>query len=265
MPEPRGAMMDGGCHEEAARYTGPDYARQNPTWDVEDSAWKAGHVLRVLRRNQLWPSTIADIGCGAGEVLSKLADELPQTDRLVGFEISPNAHALCDARRSDRVSFRLGSVTDGDGIFDIMLLMDVVEHVENPFALLRNLRGRSRYVILHIPLDLSAQSVLRESPLLEVRRKVGHLHFYTKELALRTLTDVGYSIVDWFYTAGSLDLPAKSVRSRIARLPRRLLFTLGQDLAARAVGGFSLMVLAEHAQRPGSGNASGSVARGKVV
>ena len=34
------------------------------------------------------------------------------------------------------------------------------------------------------------------------RRGVGHLQFYTKDLALETLTECGYTIDEWRYTGG---------------------------------------------------------------
>jgi hypothetical protein len=64
-----------------------------------------------------------------------------------------------------------------------------------------------------------------------------------KETAIATLVDSGYDIVDYFYTAGSLELPRKTLKSKIATLPRKLLFTSNEDLAVKLLGGFSLLVL----------------------
>ena len=67
-----------------------------------------------------------------------------------------------------------------------------------------------------------------------------------KETALATLVDSGYDIVDFFYTAGSLDLPTKTLRSKIAALPRKLMFKLNEDIAVKLLGGFSLLVLTKN-------------------
>ncbi len=52
------------------RYVGGDYAIWNPTWDVEDSPWKVEQVLRMMSLHKLVPSSIAEVGCGAGAVLA---------------------------------------------------------------------------------------------------------------------------------------------------------------------------------------------------
>ena len=78
-----------------------------------------------------------------------------------------------------------------------------------------------------------------------LRNSVGHLHYFTRETALATLVDSGYVILDFFYTAGILDLPSKTLKSRISRIPAKLFYKLNQDLAAKLTGGFSLLVLAK--------------------
>ncbi len=109
---------------------------------------------------------------------------------------------------------------------------------------MRAVRPRGEYKLLHIPLDLSVQTVLRMEPILRVRRQVGHLHYFTKELALQALCDSGYTIIDHCYTASMNDLGPRTLRHRLASLPRRLLYSVHRDLAVRLLGGYSLLVLA---------------------
>ena len=51
------------------RYRDGSYLAANPTWGIEDAAWKAIQVDRMLRKHRLSPATIIDVGCGAGYVL----------------------------------------------------------------------------------------------------------------------------------------------------------------------------------------------------
>ena len=62
--------------------------------------------------------------------------------------------------------------------------------------------------------------------------------------ALRTLTDVGYFIVDYFFTPRCIELGDLFVQ-KMARIPRQLSFALAPDVTVRVLGGYSLMVLAE--------------------
>ena len=77
----------------ANRYISKEYLELNPTWDSEDSPRKALHVLEMLRAHDLYPRNLADIGCGAGQVLAELKKSLPDTD-MMGFDIAPDAQAF---------------------------------------------------------------------------------------------------------------------------------------------------------------------------
>jgi SAM-dependent methyltransferase len=227
------------------RYTQGAYAHLNPSWHSEDSSWKARQIVKMLDRNRSQPKTVCEVGCGAGQILKELHDALATPITYVGYEISPQAHELSKLKASTRLSFKLQDIlSDGPVHFDLMLLMDVVEHIEDCFAFLRAIRAKSDLKILHMPLDLSAQAVLRGAPLTRSRDQVGHLHYFTKDLALRFLGEVGYEVIDHFYTCGSLELPSPSVATRLARLPRKIVSRVAPDFAARLLGGFSLLVLA---------------------
>ncbi|HXZ04148.1 MAG TPA: hypothetical protein VEH81_04900, partial [Ktedonobacteraceae bacterium] len=104
---------------------------------------------------------------------------------------------------------------------------------------------KGHYKILHIPLDLSVQTVLRPGALLNVRDSYGHLHYFTKEIALQMLKDVGFEVLDYFYTTSSIVLPTHDISRKLLKLPRKLFFAIHQDLAAHILGGCRLLVLAK--------------------
>lgn len=225
------------------RYTAGAYLEANPTWHVEDSAWKADHVLRMMDRHSLAPRRICEVGCGAGEILNVLHQNLDGHVEFLGCDLSPQAIEMAMAREKERLEFRLGELLDGDESFDVILVMDVIEHLEDYFCFLRGLRGRGAYTLLHIPLDLSALSVARPHPLLESRATVGHIHSFIKETALQSLVDTGYEIIDHSYTyrVG----PPVTRKEHVLYGARRFLKRLDHDLAARLLGGYSLLVLAK--------------------
>jgi SAM-dependent methyltransferase len=226
-------------------YQTGEYVERNPTYHVEDSAWKAGQVLDLIEQHQLSPRTICEVGCGAGEILKQLQLRLPAETRLFGYEISPPAFRLCRQRENDRLSFFCEDLLAASTAhFDLLLCLDVFEHVEDYFGFLRGLRSKATHKIFHIPLDLSVQWVWRSAPIMRERQQAGHLHYFTTETALATLRDTGYEVVDWRYTAGAIARP-RSLKARLASWPRRLLASVNQDLVARVLGGYSLLVLAK--------------------
>jgi hypothetical protein len=125
----------------------------------------------------------------------------------------------------------------------LSLVLDVIEHLPDYLGFLQRLKARSRDKVFHIPLDLSVQTVLRKNGLIKRRELYAHLHYFSKETALRTLKDAGYEVLDYFYTPRSIEF-ASTAAEMLLKLPRKLLFTIHRDFTARLLGGFSLLVLA---------------------
>jgi cyclopropane fatty-acyl-phospholipid synthase-like methyltransferase len=220
------------------------YHVKNPTWHEGDAPWKARQIEKMITRRGLTPRTVCEVGCGTGDILLTLEQHLPDAS-LVGYDIAPQAIERASAKATARTTFRLADVLEEPDLrFDLVLAIDVLEHVDDYLGFLKRLRPLGAHTIFHIPLDLSAQSVARGWPILGLREDVGHLHYFFKETALETLRDCGFAIVDHCYTASRLELPNQALSSRLMKLPRRAMFGLNQDLTVRLLGGFSLLVLA---------------------
>ncbi len=226
----------------AKRYTARDSAYLKETggnWHLDDSPFKAAQVLKMLDRNQIRPLSVMEIGCGAGGILANLAKQMGRETSFTGYEISPDAHALSKQFESENVRSVLGEPW-GEPRADLVLAMDVIEHIEDCFGFLRKVRQQGDYKIYHIPLDIHCSSALRDS-FMNAWNSVGHIHVFSRSIAMQMLRDTGHEILDWFYTPGALELGKFKFRTFLANIPRRI---LPQSLAARLLGGFSLLVLA---------------------
>ena len=225
-------------------YADGEYLAKNPAWHKEESTWKAQQVLRMLQQNRIAPKNVCDVGCGAGEVLKQLQEKLDKECVFWGYDISPQAIELAKTRTSEKIHFELGEPgQDADKDFDLILVLDVIEHLPDYFSFLRKLKAKGRDKIFHIPLDLSAQTVLRKNGLAKRREMHAHLHYFSKETALRTLSDSGYEVLDYFYTPRAIDLGTAPGQT-LLKLPRKLLFAMHRDFTVRLLGGYSLLVLA---------------------
>jgi SAM-dependent methyltransferase len=221
-------------------YTDGGYLSKNPGWHENDAPWKASQVLSLLGDRNLLPESIVDIGCGTGGVLEAISGTMNGT-RLVGYD--PSLHAIGMVERSNRIELRVGTPEDVNEHYDLLLSLDVFEHVEDYIGFLRSLRRIADWFIFHIPLDISAQSVVRERPLLAVRSSVGHLHYFTRSTALASLETAGFEIVcDRLLLPN--DIPGRQAKTRIANIPRNFGRHLRPQLSARILGGFTLLVLA---------------------
>jgi SAM-dependent methyltransferase len=243
-------------------YQDGTYLAQHPTWDEEDSEWKAGQLLNILERNRIEFSSFVDIGCGAGRVIHELSRRYPSAI-FHGYDVSPHAielarryetsnvrffnrdvfedRAITDRDKDDRSAPRCESLQES-ARYDVAAAIDVFEHVEDYLGFLRKLRGICRWCLFHIPLDISVQAILRDLPM-NNRRTAGHLHYFMKETALATLEHAGYEVLDYCYTPGGLAL-ARSLRAKLAAIPRMVLFKIHPDWCVKILGGYTLLVLA---------------------
>lgn len=226
-------------------YASGEYLEKNPTWHVEDSEWKAQQILKMISKHHLSPKTICEVGCGAGEILRQLQANMAKDCAFVGYEISPQAIELCSDRANENLRFELKDITqDGeDASFDLLLVVDVIEHVEDYFGFLRNIRTKGRHKMFHIPLEFTSMGALRRWPR-NYWNTLGHVHFFTKDTALQSLKDTGYTIIDCLYT---LEFSYRGITKSplLLNLVRRVAFTISGDLAIRLFGGCSLLVLVE--------------------
>ena len=230
------------------RYLNGDYAAKNPTWDSADAPWKVRLIAELMRSQGLAPASVAEIGCGAGGVLAGLRSHLPDAS-LHGFDIAPDAARFWPQHAAARIEFTTGDFLQLDRRgYDVILLLDVLEHLTDPHGFLTAVRDRAAHFVFHFPLDLSAASVMRESPLLESRELVGHIHYFTKGLALALLRECGFAIAHWQYTGAAYASPQRTLKTRLAAVPRKVACAFNRDWGVRLLGGETLLVLA----RPGA-------------
>src|ERR1035437_4593694 len=138
-------------------YTDGTYLKNNPNWQQEESPWKAKQVFDVMERNNIHPQSVCDVGCGAGEVLKHLSERLPAGIFYHGYDISPQAIAISAKNATENIHFQVGDVIEQDVKFDLVLCLDLIEHVEDYIAFLKKIRTKARYKLFHIPLDLAVQ------------------------------------------------------------------------------------------------------------
>lgn len=111
---------------------------------------------------------VADVGCGRGRALVKLAQAFPSS-RFVGFDVyGPNiekarAHAAA-AKVDDRVTFVERDATDGlDGSFELVTTFDVLHDAVDPSGLLGALRRSLTKDGIYLCVDINCAAKLEEN------------------------------------------------------------------------------------------------------
>jgi len=210
----------------------------------EDSDFKVNHALALLKRNNFHPASIVDCGCGAGRVSWLFAKNLDAP--TLGVDVSDRSidHAGA-AYRHARLSFRKSTIAAlQDGAYDLGVMFDVFEHVDDYLGFLRIARPKARHWLFNIPLDMSVMHLI-DGTYMERRRRIGHLHYFTEASALATLEDTGFSVIDRQfanYHRQSI-AAAPSITQKLRLWPGRLAFRIHQSAAVKLFGGASLQVL----------------------
>jgi SAM-dependent methyltransferase len=234
-------------HSSNEIYINGEYYKNNPDWDIADAHWKSDVIFKLLQLNNIKPKQVIEVGCGAGGILVELLKRNAAIEKLSGYDISPQAILLANQNKPDKVSFYNEDFTATENIHaDLLMVIDVLEHVDDYYGFLRKLKMKSNFFIFHIPLDLSCRTVLKPHVLLQQRQSVGHIHYFSKEIAEWALQDTGYEIIDWVYTKPVVDVePADSFKRSVKKILRNISFAVNKDWSAKKWGGYSMMVLAK--------------------
>jgi SAM-dependent methyltransferase len=149
-------------------------AEQYSRWRALGAIGKADHVVALSARGGLRPTSVLDVGCGDGALLS----ELRRRDfaaRLAGAEIAPAAVAIARAHPGidEVVRFDGASLPFGEREFDLGVLSHVLEHVRDPSALLHETARVCAAVVVEVPLEDNVSA--RRSSRRAHAEQVGHL------------------------------------------------------------------------------------------
>ncbi len=227
------------------RGTNSQYLQLNQSWHAEDSPWKAKQIVKSFLRNNINPSSIVEVGCGVGEILIELEKSLASKKvNFKGYDIAEDAIEKASNKNSKSIQFHHGDFLKTKSHFDVLLMIDVFEHVEDYLGLIKKCKERADYKIFHIPLDLSVSSIIRNRTIV-ARKNLGHLHYFHKETAIASIKDSGYTIIDSFYTKVAEEQNNLKLKTKFANLFRKLFYNLNKDLCVKLFGGYSLLVVAK--------------------
>lgn len=224
-------------------------------------------IDQLLRRLDLPVRKVLEIGCASGRVGGRVR-ELLQVADYVGIEVDPVAATLA-AEKLDRVvcmdveRCSLEALGVEVGSVDLLLALDVLEHLRDPWGTLSGLSPCLReggHVLLSIP---NIQNAWVISELVEGRWRytdaglldVGHLRFFTWESVEALLSGVGLEIVETLRVTGPLVPPRKLLPdSNALRVGRAALLGLELEEVERLFT-LQFLVLARSGRR--AGEASG--------
>lgn len=162
-------------------------------WRELGGQYKAQRILELS--TGLGARRVLDCGAGEGSVLSYL-DRSGRFDSLYGIDISKSGVAQIEKRKLSRLAevriFDGYEIPYPDGFFDLAYATHVVEHVEHPRLLLRELSRVSKHQILEVPLDYRIGCDRH----VDSQLAIGHINIYTPSTFRFLVKSEGFEILN---------------------------------------------------------------------
>jgi 2-polyprenyl-3-methyl-5-hydroxy-6-metoxy-1,4-benzoquinol methylase len=121
---------------------------------VQRALINAFHNKAIELINRAQPRTILELGCGEGFVLSALAEGGIQAE-LTGVELSERAARIARERLGSRAKIEhrdARELIDDGRRFDMVIMLEVLEHIPNPGQMLPILdRLSNGWLLLSVP------------------------------------------------------------------------------------------------------------------
>jgi SAM-dependent methyltransferase len=180
-----------------------------PTGNTYDKYGSTNPVVRRLMRGferdmrallaVARPASILDVGCGEGVLTEQWARAIE--GRVVGIDLDdPKLRAEWQRRSLPNLEFRTGlgdSLPYGEGEFEAVTAMEVLEHVPDPAAVLAEMaRVASRWVLVSVPREplWRALNMARGAYWRELGNTPGHLNHWSKRSFARLLDRYGETV-----------------------------------------------------------------------
>jgi 2-polyprenyl-3-methyl-5-hydroxy-6-metoxy-1,4-benzoquinol methylase len=172
-------------------------------------SWHIRRELRQLNREGFQPADMADAGSGFGQYVYYLSRKYPGA-RITGLDIKQEQVDDCNAffnriGKGGQVQFRYADLTglEQREEFDLVLCIDVLEHIEDDRGVMRNICQSLRpggILLISTPSDQGGSDVHHEhdESFIEEHVRDG----YGREEIMEKLSTAGFSQVDVKYSYG---------------------------------------------------------------
>lgn len=144
-------------------------------------------ILTLIRKLEV--RTVLDVGCGSGDNLAALKQTMPHLE-LYGADVSPGALALA-AQRAPGADLRELDVQSRttDEQFDLVMAIQVIEHLPDDTAALRNMALMAKQWVL----VTTMRGRMRAS-----EKSIGHFRNYSDRDLREKAAVAGLEIVEMF-------------------------------------------------------------------
>ena len=133
------------------------------------------------------------------------------------------------------------NLLETDRHFDLLLAIDVAEHVEDYYDFLKQCRKKADLMIIALPLDISVRTIFSPQIVKGRRDHFGHIHFFNANTAILSLESCGFEMIDHFFVSVSLEMKRLGMFSKM--VVKTLYTLLGRRWTADMIGSHTLYAL----------------------
>jgi ubiquinone/menaquinone biosynthesis C-methylase UbiE len=180
-------------------YSSGEYIELNPTLHNEDSFFKYSNIQNILKKSNILKDNISykilDIGGGNGQVGKYFCEYLFLNHIEFEFHALDLSEEMLNIQKSNNQY--LSKVYSGElealaEHYDIVLMIDVIEHIVDYNVFLSELNRKSSFIIFNIPIEKNVFDRMRNIYLKcgyykEQFRTLGHVNFYTYSSSIKLL------------------------------------------------------------------------------
>ncbi len=196
-------------------YRSDAYITKNPTLDIQDSPWKVSKIIPLIDEfihgfND--KIKILDVGGGAGLILKEASIQIESMYGIkvkkYALDLSPGMLKIQKTNNPDLIKSLnedICSTSLTDKEIDLILMIDVLEHITNPIIVLEEMKRISRFIIFKVPLEDNFCSRLlnfltRGKHRQRIMEKVGHIQLYNLSSLIKQIEKHTGLIINYNYT-----------------------------------------------------------------
>ena len=180
-------------------YNDGTYIKFNPTLHAEDSKYKMAYIAKLLERVD-WDGSvinILDIGGGAGELGKYVCEWFVSNGCAVNASVLDVAEEMINIQKEHNPYIKktyLGSLDElGEERFDLVLMIDVIEHIESCEQFAADLNNHASYIVYNIPIEINLVDILRNIAMNKryyqaQTESLGQGHFFSIRSAVRFIS-----------------------------------------------------------------------------
>ncbi|WP_298749264.1 class I SAM-dependent methyltransferase [uncultured Arcobacter sp.] len=191
-------------------YNDGTYIDNNKTLHIEDSEYKFSSIKLLLESVKFKENTtvkLLDVGGGAGIIGKFVCEYFIEKGISVEFYALDLSKEMLLVQEKNNpyikkiINQNILDISEKD--FDIIFMIDVIEHIPNYQDVAKKISKISKYSIYNIPLEVNLFDKLRNiyfkgQYYKEQERTIGHIHFFSYLSALNLMKKY-YQPVKWFF------------------------------------------------------------------